>query len=320
MNQIQEILIPTEKISRDMLVAMKQEGGGVTNSEARYLVDLYYTMQDQRVRINNQAKGLDRDAKKTGTEAEPHAVIDFVMAQFAILEKNVSSALCAYIQTHEMAWFFDQTIGIGPILAAGLLAHIDIDKAPTAGHIWRFAGLDPTMTWEKKTKRPWNAELKKLCWKIGDSFVKFSNHDQGHYGKIYRERKAYEWQRNLTGANADSAQKALSAKKFKPETDARKWYEGDCDPERARALLEEGNPPTASSCKSTSGPGVPMLPPAHIDMRARRYAVKLFLSHLHECWWTKTHGEAPPKPFAIAILNHAHYLAPFQSEMKAAND
>src|SRR5581483_161544 len=25
--------------------------------------------------------------------------------------------------------------------------HIDIEKAPTAGHIWRFAGLDPTLRW-----------------------------------------------------------------------------------------------------------------------------------------------------------------------------
>ena len=37
--------------------------------------------------------------------------------------------------------------GIGPVIAAGLLANIDIKQAPTVGHIWRFAGLDPTNKW-----------------------------------------------------------------------------------------------------------------------------------------------------------------------------
>jgi hypothetical protein len=44
-----------------------------------------------------------------------------------------------------------------------LLARIDIVKAPTAGHIWRYAGLDPTVRWNKGEKRPWNAGLKVLC-------------------------------------------------------------------------------------------------------------------------------------------------------------
>ena len=47
--------------------------------------------------------------------------------------------------------------GIWPVLAAGLLAHIDIEQAPTVGHIWSFAGLDPTKKWQPKTTRPWNA-------------------------------------------------------------------------------------------------------------------------------------------------------------------
>ena len=52
------------------------------------------------------------------------------------------------------------------------------------------AGLDPTVTWGKGERRPWNAELKVLCWKLGDSFVKVSNKEGALYGRIYRERKA----------------------------------------------------------------------------------------------------------------------------------
>lgn len=309
-HELEAIITPVMKLNRDMIKALRQEGGGITDSEARFLVDLYYTMQDQRVRVNNQCKGLDRDAKKTDTDAEPHEALDWTLSQFSTLEGQVAKLLTVYTQKHPMAWFFDQTLGIGPILAAGLLAHIDIRKAPTAGHIWRFAGLDPTMKWEKKTKRPWNADLKKLCWKIGDSFVKVSSNPKDVYGAIYRKRKEYEWERNLRGENAAAAASALEAKKLGKETDAKAWYSGDCDAAKAGEILEGGKSPTAAQCKG--GTGLPMLPPAQIDMRARRYAVKMFLSHLQHRWWEETYGEAPPKPFAISILDHAHFVEPPQ--------
>ena len=47
---------------------------------------------------------------------------------------------------------------------------------------------------------------------------------------------------------------------------------------------------------------------AHLHARARRYAVKMFLSHLHEVMYITILGQKPPMPFAIAHLNHAHYV------------
>ena len=44
-------------------------------------------------------------------------------------------------------------------------------------------------------------------------------------------------------------------------------------------------------------------------MRARRKAVKLFLSHLHEVWfYIHTGGQRAPRPYAIEHLGHAHYI------------
>jgi hypothetical protein len=312
--ELESLLTPVFKLNRDMVKGLRQSGGGITDSEARYLVDVYYQMQDQRIRTNNQVKGLERDAKKAETTAEPHDALDWVKTQFATLEGEVAKLLTIYTQSHPMAWFFDQTIGIGPVLAAGLLAHIDIRKAPTAGHIYSFAGLNPERKWEKKTKRPFNAELKKLCWKIGDSFVKFSGHPDGHYGRIYRERKVSEWDRNLSGANADQARAKLETVRIGDSTDAKAWYSGQCNAEKARAILESGKTPTAAECKGENG--TPMLPPAHIDMRARRYAVKLFLSHLQECWYRHEYACDPPAPYVIAHGGHAHYIRPFQVEPK----
>ncbi len=54
-----------------------------------------------------------------------------------------------------------------------------------------------------------------------------------------------------------------------------------------------------------------MLPPAErIQLRAQRYAVKLFLAHLHHVWHEIAFGTPPPKPFVIEHMGRAHYIAP----------
>ena len=52
------------------------------------------------------------------------------------------------------------------------------------------------------------------------------------------------------------------------------------------------------------------LPPAHIDARARRWTVKLFLAHYHHVAWTLATGAPPVKPYAIGVLGRADYIAP----------
>lgn len=308
-----EPITPLYCLSRDALRAIRHQGGGITTTEARYLVDTYYRLQDQRIRANNQLKAIDRDTANGDRLPEPHDALSWTLDQFGTLEKQLEKILAIYVQSHAMNWFFAQTIGIGPILAAGLLAHIDIQRAVTVGHIYRYAGLDPSQKWEKGCKRPWNARLKKLCWKIGDSFVKTSNHPNGYYGRVYRERKAFEWARNLDGDMIGQTATYLSRMNLGHDTDAYAWYTGACDPALARAALAAGKAPTVATCTAASPEqGQPMLPPGQIDMRARRWAVKLFLSHLQHRWWEQEIGTPPPPPYAIAILGHAHYLPPPQ--------
>jgi len=172
-------------------------------------------------------------------------------------------------------------VGIGPVISSGLLANIDITRAPTAGHIWRFAGLDPTCKWAKGEKRPWNASLKRLCWLIGESFVKVSSNPKDIYGKVYLERKEYERKRNDGGQLADQAHQRIAKDKG-----ARRKI----DPELL-AMLEGGR-----------------LPAKALHERAKRYAVKLFLAHWFEEAYRQHYGTEPPKPYAIAHLGHAHAI------------
>ena len=58
------------------------------------------------------------------------------------------------------------------------------------------------------SKRPWNEDLKKLIWKIGESFVKVSGSPKDYYGKVYVNAKEELWLKNKLGAFTDEAIKA----------------------------------------------------------------------------------------------------------------
>lgn len=257
------------KLKRDI----KNAGTTLSKEEARYLVDLYYQMQEYRKASDNQVRQLQKEDNK-----EPHETLAFFANNFRTLERNIKSVLQVYAESKPIGQWMLSICGIGPVISAGLMANIDITKVQTAGQIQAFAGLDPTHEWHKGEKRPYNARLKTLCWKIGQCFIKVQNNEEDVYGKIFAIRKAYEIERNEKGELADQAKAKLERFNIKKTTDAYKWY-------------SQGK-----------------LPPAHINQRASRYAVKIFLSHLFSVWYEMEHKEKPPKPYAIAILNHAHEI------------
>lgn len=258
-----------QRLSRDL----KEASVTLSSDEARFLVDAYYMMQDDRKRAHNQVRALEESA-------EPHTVIRWLADQSQMLENQIKRALDAYSASQEVGQWARSVTGIGPVIAAGLMAHIDITRAPTVGHIWRYAGLDPTCRWEKGEKRPWNAELKTLCWKIGESFVKVSGREDAVYGHYYLSRKELETSRNDNGEFADQARTKLERFQIGKTTDAYAHYSAG------------------------------RLPPAHIHARAKRYAVKLFLSHYHEFAYRAHYGQEPPAPYPIAHQGHAHRIRP----------
>lgn len=240
--------------------------------EARYLVDLYYTMQDYRKRSASQMREL-------GEAFEPNAVIAWSMETFETVEKSIKSALQTYAMSQVPGEWAMSIHGIGPVIAAGLLAHIDPARTTTAGKLWAFAGLDPTRKWEKGEKRPWNAALKRLAWIIGDSFVKHRNSPKDVYGKLYDYRKALEIERNEAGRFADQA---------------------------ATTLLERNIRDKATRAVYASG----KLPDGRIDLRARRWAVKIFLAHYQHVAYEAQFGMPPAKPYVIDRLGHADFIKP----------
>jgi hypothetical protein len=255
------------KLTRDMRAA----SATMTRDQARYLCEAYLDMQGKR-------KGTDQQigAMEKRKEDEPHKVLDWISENVFALERQILSALQSYAESQPMGRWALEVCGIGPVIAAGLLAHIDIEKCPTVGHIWAFAGLDPSKKWEKGQKRPHNAALKVLCFYAGESFIKVKGNKEDVYGKLYETRKVYEQGMNERGEYAEQAKARLAI-----------------TPKHAQAKIYKSG----------------KLPPGHIHARCRRYAVKQFLADWHAEAYRQHFGKEPPLPYPIAILGHAHMRA-----------
>ena len=304
----------------------------LTPREARYLVDTFYQIQENRKRAANQERAV------LDTE-ESTELLTWLKRNETAIEKNIRLLLQGYAQANVSSDWAMEIPGIGPILAAGLKAHIDITKAPTVGHIWRYAGLDPSNKWysamESKTlvaeilgkkaatsrkdveklasqlgrnpdtlyriattspkdgserkltkaslasalsTRPHNARLKVLTWKIGEQFMKLSTNPKDIYGKVYAVRKQQEIAWNEALKFKDQAERDIGG--VSKGTEAYKAY-------------SQGK-----------------LPAARILLRAKRYAVKLFLSHYHHVAYCQEYGVQPPKPYIFTQPDHTHFIAP----------
>ena len=263
------LLTPIRRQDRDI----RRSAKGLPKGQARFLVDNYYIMQRDRIRAAHQMRTLLDGG-------EPNDVLNWLFVQHDTLETRVKAALDTYSTSTLAGQWMRSITGIGPVMTAGLLCHINVEIAQTAGAVWRFAGLDPTQKWEKGTKRPWNGALKRLCYLIGDSFVKTKGSEKTHYGPVYEGRKAYEMRHNLAGVYAETASASLEAKRFGDQTEAKKHYKAG------------------------------RLPPARIHLRAARYAVKLFLSHMHAVMTFCETERLPRAPWIMDRDGHYHMIAP----------
>jgi Transposase IS116/IS110/IS902 family len=238
----------------------------LSSNEVRFVVANYYDAQNMRKRADMQLRHL-------GSKDDVGGLLTYWSDSQAAVEEFLKKALGKYATNHPVgAWMLAQH-GIGPIIASGLLAYIDITKAPTAGSIWRYAGLDPSIKWEKGQKRPWNAQLKQICYHAGQCFKRSSNSPNSFYGKLYREQKVKVINKNNAGEYAERAKTFVTKS------------------EDVKKKLAEGK-----------------LPDSNLDSQATRFATKIFLNHLHAVMYWSTYRMAPPKPYAIAILGHAHEI------------
>jgi hypothetical protein len=288
--------------------ALREAAKNLSGKEARFILDSYYQIQDYRMAAHNQTRSQSK-------EQEPWVFHGWLTAQLMLLEDQLKIALDKYTNAQPLGIAVRHVTGVGPIMAAALMAYIDITKAPTAGHIWSYAGLVNEKKWEKGKPRPFNMKLKVLQYKFGESMVKFQSNPKCEYGHLFTTRKIVEWERNLRGDYDLAAKSKMTA--VGESTEAWSWYNGcypstrldiskflECDMKNRDLMLE--------GIKLEAGKGTFMLPPAHIHARARRYVSRMFLSHYFEANYWLEYKKLAPIPYILEHPKeqsggHAHY-------------
>lgn len=265
--------VSTRRLRKDLRARSKL----LDREEARGLIETYYMLQGDRIRTGNRIAALQRGVSVD----QPPLVLSMFNNELQHLEELMKPPIEAYVKSQRAGRWLLSLKGIGPILAGACLAHIDVRKARSAGAVQRFAGVDPTLEWNRGERRPFNADLKKTMWLIADSFVKVKNREGAYYGAYYAERKAQEEHRNETGLNAEAAARYLAKRTARDAPDA-EWAE----------ILSSGK-----------------LPPFLVDKRARRKVINLFINHLYEVMHECEYGKPPEwRPYVIDVLGHKNYL------------
>jgi hypothetical protein len=246
------------------------QAANYSNAQVRLVVAAYYSAQENRKSCDNKMRHWgERDDEG---EALPE-LLQYFADSNALIENHIKKSMAKFAEAHLTGRWALSLHGVGPCISAGCLAHIDIHKAPTVGHIWNFAGLNPARKWLKGEKRPYNAALKQICFHMSDCAKRASGSEKSYYGKLYKARKEMVVQRNEEGRNAERAKTYYTLSK-----DVKK-------------SLAQGK-----------------LPDWNLDRQALNWTAKIFLSHFHAVLFWDIFGRIPPRPFAIQHLGHAHEI------------
>lgn len=157
------------------------------DSSLRALVDLRdRQIQKARIQFSNRLSAIERGAD-ISSEAQAK-IIERWLYRFDELESELDRDIKEVVIDHVMYKQLTCVKGIGPMMAAKLLALIEIDRCSTISALWRYAGLAVI---NGKAERPVKGErlhyskrMKSLLYNIAGQMLKA----QSPYVDIY-----YEW-------------------------------------------------------------------------------------------------------------------------------
>jgi len=322
---------------RRLKADLDREAESLTPENARYLVDIYYQQQEDRKRAANQARAA-------GDDDEPHFLVAWLAAEFKALENLVKHVMDVYTNQFVVTRWAKSLFGVGPVLTAGIFAHIDINRAPTAGSLWRLSGYDPTVIWtgsaetEKILKNILRERRKKD--KIGNKSAISEEEIAAVAAFFGRNVKTLikDATTSKTGKprqlNVENLVKATARRPWNSRLKTLLWKFADVQKKfsgnekcfygrlykeyktNLKMRNENGDFAEAAaevlkkkpSHKQKAAYAEGKLPDGHLDARAMRWVSKLFLSHLHTVYYEATFNEPAPKPYVIAHLNHVHMI------------
>lgn len=337
-----------------MITQQGCEIGAAAKRRLRVIIESYYDILDQRVRtehrvrnyaehagliaivgdkeserlrcagIQNYKKAV-RDAKKDPDGFEPafkiakvelddwHQEMDKSMSK---QESYLKRLAMAEIREHPLwtGWLRDVK-GIGPCLAGGILAWIDITKAKHVGNLWKYCGLAVSI--DSYICKQCGKEIPKERVPSIEERIEAGRGEEPArcpdcnailriYGHADRREKG-----KMTGYNPKA--KTLAWKigvSFVKQNAEKSGYRRLYD-----QMREKVNAGTCNKIHRNDKKEVIPCFDAHKFAKAKRLTVKIFFAHVYKVW--RGLLDLPVSdPFVFGMLGHdkAHYIEPIKDE------
>ncbi len=155
----------------------------------RALVDTREQMQKARIQFGNRLDSIMRG--EDACSEERAETLSRYYNHFLDIERELDRDISSIVANMPIYHCMFGVKGIGPVLAAKLIALIDIERCPTVSSLWRYAGLavidGKRERMVKGEKMHYNRRLKVTCYLIAMSFIK----SRSPYRRLYDEKRAY---------------------------------------------------------------------------------------------------------------------------------
>ncbi len=298
--------------------------------EAQYLVKEALSWKGLRQAAKNHQRILEK-------YHESHEAVKFVMNSTRVLGRNITNFLDIWTDNFPAAKWVKSLRGLGPLIAGGLAAYIDIEKAQKPSSVWKYAGFTPNSKRvsikaadallgasmdkigdvvtvehivyiaEELGQDPKKALrfCKQHTWKKLDAYIRSPNYEPTLRKICLAAGKQFEWQR---------ACPYHSVIKYYREIDDAKNAAGVFT-EKAAGILEKFNYSKTTKAYQAYIQG--KLPPAHLNVRAKSKAIKVFLAHYWQVLYYATYKETPPECYAVDVLKSTRRIvAPNQGAIE----
>lgn len=317
-------LEPIKHLDRDV----REAASNLQPSQIRFLIDLYYQIQDYR-------KGAEAQINQLTKSSEPISLLGWAYLSMGTIEDEIKVWLDRYTDNEPtgMGKWAKSIVGIGPVLSAALLAIIDIRLCPTVGHIWSFGGQDPKLRWLGKDKarqivsdvvgegRLTVGHLPGIATAAGrklDTLMqKFAGDKLNRKDLIaYLSKRPWNarlkttcWKIAKSFVYVSNHPKDIYGKHYaKQKAIYKQKNDAGGFADRAKRILEEKRFDKSTDTYAALISG--KLSDGHIDAMAMRWTVKLFLSHWHDHAYRSHFGNPPPNPYPMAHLGHVDFIPP----------
>jgi len=246
-------------------------------SQLSTLMNLYWDLQKTRIAAANRIRMI-----------EDSGDLSMILGEVEHLEKEIDKRLKKCAQNHPLwSYWLKNITGIGEVLAAQLI-HLITGKKHTAECMEKREEYFSKKKPGEKRAPKFECDCPIMEIERFHSVSALHKYAGMHVvdGKAPRMRKGQKvnWNPKLRSVcyNVGKSFVMNRSSPYRPHYDRFKAEEKQKHPE-----LSKG----------------------HIDARARRKTVKLFLAHLFDQWY-RLKGLDPPRPYPMSVLQHENYIPP----------